>query len=98
MIIICTVDVHGNEESYEKIRKCANYDGSYAGCITAEYGSLGSRGMRFLLWAAGCGAGRWQLYDQCRSGRRKRQGFYYNPAEMNVVSKKANSNDHLEQL
>ena len=44
MIIICTVDVHGNEESYEKDKKMCNYDGSYAGCITAEYGSLGSRG------------------------------------------------------
>ena len=44
VIIICTVDVHGNEESYEKDKKMCNYDGSYAGCITAEYGSLGSRG------------------------------------------------------
>ena len=42
--VIIVVDVHGNEESYEKDKKMCNYDGSYAGCITAEYGSLGSRG------------------------------------------------------
>ena len=37
VIIICTVDVHGNEESYEKDKKMCNYDGSYAGCITMQH-------------------------------------------------------------